>query len=317
MSLCDIFPDDPSCQAPEPEPQPEPEEPEEEDPEEEEGGEEEGGEEEEAEPEGEVTETEKRVFDAILEVTKWSHLKQLSMFAGLSPFMSNLGYTMVAGAMAGGYAMDAFRYRSASDYYDGAKSDNMTNWWKTSDMIRLYGGVALGGTLFVTSLLATFGIAVPLNGLIWMLGGGLGGMILSAIVAVMRFLGVEAAVSTYKKQDSDLSAASTMWAAIRADQTYDMAKDAAGMVALATAAEGWYFNLWNYASDEERMTNIAEWEETVATRAQEYAEANPEGQKKEGGEEEAEEGEGEEGEEGEEGAEGEEGEEGEEGAEDE
>ena len=199
MSLCDIFPDDPSCQAPEPEPQPEPEEPEEEDPEEEEGGEEEGGEEEEAEPEGEVTETEKRVFDAILEVTKWSHLKQLSMFAGLSPFMSNLGYTMVAGAMAGGYAMDAFRYRSASDYYDGAKSDNMTNWWKTSDMIRLYGGVALGGTLFVTSLLATFGIAVPLNGLIWMLGGGLGGMILSAIVEVMRFLGVEAAVSTYKK----------------------------------------------------------------------------------------------------------------------
>ena len=106
-----------------------------------------------------------------------------------------------------------------------------------------------------------------------------------------------------------------MWAAIRADQTYDMAKDAAGMVALATAAEGWYFNLWNYASDEERMTNIAEWEETVATRAQEYAEANPEGQKKEGGDkkEEAEEGEEEEGEEGED-AEGEE-EEGEEDAE--
>jgi len=239
------------------------------------------------------------------------------MFAGLSPFMSNLGYTLVAGAMAGGYAMDAFRYRSASDYYDGAKSDNMTNWWKTSDMIRLYGGVALGGTLFVTSLLATFGIAVPLNGLIWMLGGGLGGMILTAIVEVMRFLGVEAAVSTYKKADSDFSAATTMWAAIRADQTYDMAKDAAGMVALATAAEGWYFNLWNYASDEERMTNIAEWEETVATRAQEYAEANPEGQKKEDGEEEAEEGEEEEGEEGEEGAEGEEGEEGEDGAEEE
>ena len=309
MSLCDIFPDDPSCAAPEPEPQPEPEEPEEEDPEEEEGGEEEGGEEEEAEPEGEVTETEKRVFDAILEVTKWSHLKQLSMFAGLSPFMSNLGYTMVAGAMAGGYAMDAFRYRSASDYYDGAKGTNFTNWWKTSDMIRLYGGVALGGTLFVTSLLATFGIAVPLNGLIWMLGGGLGGMILSAIVAVMRFLGVEAAVSAVKKADTDSPMAGVMWGAIRADQTYDMAADAAGMVALATAAEGWYYNLWNYASDEERMKNIAEWEETVATRAQEYAEANPEGQKKEGGEEEeAEEGEGEEGEEGEEGAEGEEGE---------
>merc|ERR1712071_310225 len=101
-----------------------------------------------------------------------------------------------------------------------------------------------------------------------------------------------------------------MWAGIRYDQTYDMAKDAAGAVALASAAEGWYYNLWNYATDEERLTSIAELEETVATRAQEYAEANPEGQKQEGGDEEAEEGEGEEGEEGEEGAEGEEGEEG-------
>jgi len=40
MSLCDIFPDDPSCAAPEPEPQPEPETPTEEEPVEEEGGEE-------------------------------------------------------------------------------------------------------------------------------------------------------------------------------------------------------------------------------------------------------------------------------------
>jgi len=97
-----------------------------------------------------------------------------------------------------------------------------------------------------------------------------------------------------------------MWELIRYDETMDMAKEAAGMVALATAAEGWYFNLWNYAADEERMSNIAEWEETVATRAQEYAEANPEGQKKEGGDEkDAEEGEEEEGEEGED-AEGEE-----------
>merc|ERR1719356_2451428 len=124
-------------------------------------------------------------------------------------------------------------------------------------------------------------------------------MILSAIIAVMRFLGVEAGVAAYKKADTSSKAGGVMWESIRYDDTMDMAKEAAGMVALATAAEGWYFNLWNYAADEERMSNIAEWEETVATRAQEYAEANPEGQKKEGGDkkEEAEEGEEEEGEE--------------------
>merc|ERR1711899_226192 len=57
---------------------------------------------------------------------------------------------MVAGGVAGSAAMDAFRYRSDSKYYDDAKDDSFTNWWKTSDIIRLYGGLALGGTLFVT-----------------------------------------------------------------------------------------------------------------------------------------------------------------------
>ena len=325
MSLCDIFPDDPSCTA-EPETPAEPEDPNTGISDDEGEGDQGTGQEadddgkgvtddaveeaedmlERAEERGEITETEKRVFDAVLEVTKWDRLKQLSMFADMSPFGSNLAYFMVAGGAAFNAFQYGMRYRSKSTYYDDAKIGTDTNWWKTSDQLRNYGGLVLFGTLAVTQLLAMFGIAVPLNGTLWMLGGGLGGMILAGTIGVMRFLGYEAGFKEYKDGTANLSKGTTLMAKIRADVIYDEALGAANMLALAGAAEGWYFDLWNHATNAERLESVAGWEETIATRAADYAEKNPEGEKKEGKkeekEEEAEEGEGEgEGEEGEEG----------------
>jgi outer membrane biosynthesis protein TonB len=84
-----------------------------------------------------------------------------------------------------------------------------------------------------------------------------------------------------------------------------MLMDAAFTFAILDNAEGWYYNLWNHQTAEERADAVAEWEETVATRAEEYAAAKPAAEEKT--EEDAAEEEGEEGEEGaEEGEEGEE-----------
>ena len=300
MSLCDIFPDDPSC-APEPEPvvDVEPEPVDEEVEEDADAGEEEEGEEVEAEEKEEISDGEKRVFDAILEVTKWEHIKQLSNFAQLSPLMSNIGYFLAAGGYAGGMLMQGIRYRSASDYYDGVKIGTDTNWWKSSDMIRIWGGVALGGTLAVTQLLATLGIMVNLNAAIWMLAG-LIGLGLGVAVGVMRFLGAEASNDQRKKTGDN-----SMYQMIRYDATEDMLIEAALTFAILDNAEGWYYNLWNHQTAEERADAVAEWEETVATRAEEYASAKPAAEEK--SEEDAEEGE--EAEEGEDAEEGEEGDE--------
>ena len=155
MSLCDIFPDDPSCAAPEPEPTPEPvvEEDTEEGGEEAEEGAEEAGEGEgdaEAEEKEEISDSDKRVFDAILEVSKWDHIMQLRDYANLSPFMTNLTLLGAAWGAAFSYGNYAFRYRSASDYYDAAKIGTDTNWWKLSDQIRLYGGLAIFIPLSIT-----------------------------------------------------------------------------------------------------------------------------------------------------------------------
>jgi hypothetical protein len=318
--ICEIFPEDPSCAVEEPvveEPVVE---------EEAADGEveEEGAEDDAEEGEGEEVDAEpeaKKDFGeaAATAVADWNRVKDMSGLAMLSPLMANLEFLAAAAMWAGSSAMMAFRYRSASTYYDSALYTGDTNYWKLGDQMRLFGGLAIGGLLAVTQLLATLGIAVGLNGTVWMLVGGLGGMILSLAVGIVRFLGYEQGYTNATETDATKVAAgivtkgTTMMTAIKTDMIEDAACNAGMAIALAGAAEGWYYNLWNAYTDEEQSTMVAEWEETIATRAMEVAEARAamapaaeeEGEDAEEATEEAEEG-AEEGEEGEAAEEGEE-----------
>ena len=324
--ICEIFPEDPSCAVEEPVVEEPVVEETEEVADEGEGEEEvaEEGDAEEGEGEADAEPAAKKDFGeaAATAVADWNRVKDMSGLAMLSPFMANLEFLGVASMWAIGSAMNAFRYRSDSKFYDAPLYTGDTNYWKLGDQMRLFGGLAIGGLLAVTQLLATLGIAVGLNGTVWMLVGGLGGMILSLAIGVVRFLGYEqgyanATDSTVAKNPYGLG----MMGAIKTDMVEDAACNAGAAIALAGAAEGWYYNLWNAYTDEEQSAMVAEWEETIATRAMEVAEARAamapaaeeEGEDAEEGEE-AEEGaeEGEEGEEAEEGAE--EGEEGDEAA---
>ena len=318
--ICEIFPEDPSCAVEEPvveEPVVE---------EEAADGEveEEGAEDDAEEGEGEEVDAEpeaKKDFGeaAATAVADWNRVKDMSGLAMLSPLMANLEFLGVAAMWAGSSAMMAFRYRSESKLYEAPLYTGDTNYWKLGDQMRLFGGLAIGGLLAVTQLLATLGIAVGLNGTVWMLVGGLGGMILSLAVGIVRFLGYEQGYSNLTETDATKVAAfintkgGLMMTAIKTDMIEDAACNAGAAIALAGAAEGWYYNLWNAYTDEEQSTMVAEWEETIATRAMEVAEARAamapaaeeEGEDAEEATEEAEEG-AEEGEEGEAAEEGEE-----------
>ena len=301
--ICDIFPDEPQCQVEEPEPAPEPEDDVVED--EDDGAEEEApAEEEDAEPAEKVDYSEA----AATAVASWTAVKEMSSFAMLSPMKGNVTLLMVALGGAMYSALEAFRYRSASTYYDFAKIDTDSNLYKTSDTIRLYGGVAIGGLLTVTSLMAVLGISPLLNGMAWMYGS-LAMMVVSMIVGVTRFMAYENAYGHASNTTTTTynSAGNNLMSTIRWDSIEDAGHEAAAMLALYGAMESVHYGLWNAKTDEERATAIAEWEETVAVRAEEIAAARVAAP--------AEEEEGEEAEEGEEGAEGEEAAEGEEGAE--
>merc|ERR1712045_519538 len=74
--------------------------------------------------------------------------------------------------------MEAFRYRSASTYYDAGKvGTDGTNWWKTTDQIRNYSSLAIGGILALTSLASAFGGQTLLNAQAWGILGLVGGLV--------------------------------------------------------------------------------------------------------------------------------------------
>ena len=100
-------------------------------------------------------------------VAEWTLVKDLSEFANYSAMKSNLALAGASLSWALHSGLNALRYRSSSTYYDFAKIGDDSNYYKTGDLIGLYGGTALGGTLTLTSLLAAFGMAAHINGLAW------------------------------------------------------------------------------------------------------------------------------------------------------
>lgn len=249
MSICEIIPDDPSCiSQPDTTLPPEPEMP----------------------PpviavgeDSDVEEVEVEVVEKVEEMDhstaakahtcEWRHIMDFSGMAMMNPFMSNLSYFGVAAMSAAYYAMQALRYRSPSTYYDAAKIGDGTNWWAVSDAIRLWGGLGITGLLAVTQLLATFDIAVGLNGTMWMLVGGLGGMALMAVVDVMRFIGWEAGYSAMNDttKPTEIANGIAMMKGIEYDTVHDMIMSVTMMLGLYGRMNGWYYSLWNSATDEE------------------------------------------------------------------
>lgn len=279
MSICEIFPNDPSCAVEEPEVIAPVDEPTDvvEDGEEvvEEGDAEEGAaEEEDAEPEMKVDNS----AAASKAVADWTAVKDMSRMAMMDgPLMVNLAYFSVAASWAVDGALSAFRYRSFTDFYKNAKIGDGTNYWELSDMLRNYGGLAIGGVLSITSLMAAFGIAVPINGQAWM-WLGLAGWVLDIVIAVIRFIGYDAGYSASEKKATaaeitEAAQGEYAMGVLEVDSLYDAAMGVSSMFVLAKNAEGWYNQQWNAMTDEEQMTKIGAWEEAVATKATEVSDA--------------------------------------------
>ena len=126
--ICEIFPEDPSCAVEEVEPEVVEEVVEEAEGEvEEEVAEEgEGEEEADAEPEMKVDNSEA----AAKAVADWSSLKDMSSMADMNPMMANLSMAATTTIWMLHGALEAFRYRSKSTFYDLSEIDGGTNWYK-------------------------------------------------------------------------------------------------------------------------------------------------------------------------------------------
>jgi len=309
-SLCDIFPDDPSCAAPEPEPQPEPEPTDpvddgEGDADVEDEAGEEGGEEEAAEEEAPAAKSD---FKAAAEkaVGDWWFVKSMSSYAMLNPMEAHimLGLEMLYLMQSG--LMEGLFYRSESVYYDGYKISGKTEYYKLMDQVRNWGYLVVGGVLGVTSLLAAFGIANGINYLMWTFLG-LGGMLIQLVVGILGFLAYEQGYGEVKDKTANKSIGKAIMDGVKYDGMRDAIIDASIMFTFWSAAESLGFEMWNLATAQERKDAIEEWEAAASELASSVAEMREsagldkvaKAADDEEEEEEAEEGEGEDAEEGE------------------
>ena len=261
--ICEIFPDDESCQVPEPEPE-DPvidDEGEGEEEEEEVADEEEGAEEGEGEEEADAEPEEKMDYSAAAATATadWQRVKDMSSMAMMaSGVTANVTMALVAASWAASGAMEAFRYRSASTYYDAGKvGTSGTNWWKTTDQIRNYSSLAIGGILALTSLASAFGGQTLLNAQAWGILSLVGGLV-GLVVDVMRMIGYDSYYSDSQTTATAAAGAAAM-ALIKTDAVWDAAASADSMIAAASVMEGWYADVWNALTDEEQADEIAAW----------------------------------------------------------
>merc|ERR1719210_1099822 len=202
-------------------------------------------------------------------VSSWQSVKSLSTFAKMSPMMDHLTLVLVAGGWAASGAMMAFRYRSASNFYDSGKIGDDTNWWKLADQIRNFSSLGVGGILALTSLMASFDIANSINMMAWQYLG-LGSMLAGLAILAIRFLGYDAAYNHSVGSDSaKASSGNSVMATIREDSIIDAIMEASSIIALASAKEGVAFSYWNKLDESAQDDMMADWESTIEERSKE------------------------------------------------
>ena len=115
-------------------------------------------------------------------------------------------------------AMNLFKYRSSSTYYNNGDTAMDTNWWKLGSQTMNYVSLGVWGLAAITQLLSTFGMAADINLLVWMY--------------VVFFLGMFAAAAT------------GAFYALAYDTAYTKINDTSSSAAVITAASAVFSAVW-------------------------------------------------------------------------
>lgn len=149
--FCDFVPDDPSCVEPEPPVE-----------------------------DGDKIEVVVEVDDGMV-ITDEMRSKMLQ---------ANITYLVTAMFVAVDAALQTFRYRSDSTYYDAGDAVS-PNYWKLLNQAWGYWAIAFMGIASITQLLSMLGIAAEINVMVWMYGGMID-MVISLVSTLVGFYAYDA-----------------------------------------------------------------------------------------------------------------------------
>ena len=153
---------------------------------------------------------------------------------------------MTAGGVAMNLSLHMFKWTSSTtsknSYKKGEMKSGDTNWWELGRYLRNYSAIAIMGTAFVTQLLAIFGIAVPINDLVWYWGVGWALFVLQNLGTICNLLAYDQAHRYLNGGSTDasvLSNASTVFGGALADFIESQGDFVLVNMALWTNAEDW------------------------------------------------------------------------------
>ena len=146
-----------------------------------------------------------------------------------------------------------------------------TTWNLLGSQVKTYGALVIFGTAMITQLLSIFGIAVPINLMVWEYGVGMAGMLVSAIASMIWMWGMHLGWSTCRtvyedpgNSDTDETNECDAWASYTNTMMNNtkllMAEDTAFALVVGHYMENWLLAQWWALPEEERY---AMWEEKM------------------------------------------------------
>merc|ERR1719510_618042 len=106
------------------------------------------------------------------------------------PMEANIAYFSIAAGFVTDLALRTFVWHesNADTLSQAASGASNTDYYSLMHQVEAYGGLAIWGTAALTQLLATMGIMVGINMMVWGMLVPTGGMLLELGVAVLGFL---------------------------------------------------------------------------------------------------------------------------------
>ena len=167
------------------------------------------------------------------------------------PMDGNLAYLGVAVGAVVDLVMHGFIWHldDADTYSQAASGASNTDYYALLHKIELYGGLGIWGIASVTQLLATFGIMVGINMLVWGMILPLGGLVVELAVVVLGFLAYNQFWDQATMATPNATAGSYI-ASMERDMAYHTAAHVAGAFELYLEMGNWVWAAYMNSSEE-------------------------------------------------------------------
>ena len=168
------------------------------------------------------------------------------------PMEANIAYFTVAAGMVAEIVLHSFVWHeaNASTLSQAASGSGNTDYYDLQHSVHTYGGLAIWGTAALTQLLATMGIMVGINMMVWGMLVPFGGMLIELAYMGLGFMAYNQFFEQYEA--SNATAAAYM-ATMEREMAQHTASHVAGAFEIYHAMPSWLWGAYMASSEEDKQ----------------------------------------------------------------